>query len=141
MRFNRLPYVKTLAGFDFTFQPSIKREQIAALHERGFLERQESVPCRGRGRLPAGDPQQSACHEDHAPCQLPRSGRGGNRRTRTFSMPETGTFLMPVDNWGGCGRGRVGGAPGLEVSLVAGSSPFALRSALREEPHGRGEPR
>ena len=37
MRSSRLPAVKTLAQFDFTFQPSIKREQIESLHELGFL--------------------------------------------------------------------------------------------------------
>ena len=35
MRSSRLPAVKTLAQFDFTFQPSIKREQIESLHELG----------------------------------------------------------------------------------------------------------
>ena len=43
MRSSRLPTIKTLAEFDFSFQPSIKREQIDALHELGFLERQENV--------------------------------------------------------------------------------------------------
>lgn len=43
MRSSRLPHVRTLAEFDFTFQPSIKREQIDAPHELGFLERQENV--------------------------------------------------------------------------------------------------
>ena len=38
MRSSRLPYVCTLEDFDFTFQPSIKREQIDALHELGFLQ-------------------------------------------------------------------------------------------------------
>ena len=37
MRSSRLPYVRTLDTFDFSFQPSIKREQIDALHELGFL--------------------------------------------------------------------------------------------------------
>ena len=32
MRSSRLPAVKTLAQFDFSFQPSIKREQIESLH-------------------------------------------------------------------------------------------------------------
>lgn len=32
-----------LADFDFTFQPSIKRQQIDALHELGFVERKENV--------------------------------------------------------------------------------------------------
>ncbi len=31
MRSSRLPAVKTLAGFDFSFQPSLKREQIDSL--------------------------------------------------------------------------------------------------------------
>ena len=43
MRSSRLPGLKTLADFDFSFQPSIKREQIDSLHEFGFLERKENV--------------------------------------------------------------------------------------------------
>ena len=43
MRSSRLPTIKTLEDFDFSFQPSIKREQIDALHELGFLERKENV--------------------------------------------------------------------------------------------------
>ena len=43
MRSSRLPAVKTLETFEFSFQPSIKREQIESLHELGFLERKENV--------------------------------------------------------------------------------------------------
>jgi DNA replication protein DnaC len=43
MRSSRLPAVKTLEEFDFSFQPSIKREQIESLHELGFIERKENV--------------------------------------------------------------------------------------------------
>ena len=43
MRSSRLPELKTLAGFDFSFQPSIRREQIDSLPELGFLERRENV--------------------------------------------------------------------------------------------------
>jgi len=43
MRSSRLPVVKTLADFDWTFQPSVKREQIESLHELGFVERRENV--------------------------------------------------------------------------------------------------
>ena len=43
MRSSRLPGIKTLEDFDFSFQPSIKREQIDSLHELGFLERKENV--------------------------------------------------------------------------------------------------
>ena len=32
-----------MADFDFSFQPSVKREQIDALHEPGFVERKEDV--------------------------------------------------------------------------------------------------
>lgn len=43
MRSSRLPVVKTLGDFDFSFQPSLKREQIESLHTLGFLERRENV--------------------------------------------------------------------------------------------------
>lgn len=43
MRSSRLPAVKTLESFDFSFQPSIKREQIESLHELGFVDRKENV--------------------------------------------------------------------------------------------------
>ena len=43
MRSSRLPGLKTLADFEFSFQPSIRREQIDSLHELGFLERKENV--------------------------------------------------------------------------------------------------
>jgi DNA replication protein DnaC len=43
MRSSRLPAVTTLESFDFSFQPSIKREQIESLHELGFIERKENV--------------------------------------------------------------------------------------------------
>ena len=43
MRSSRLPVVKQLGDFDFTFQPSVRREQIESLHELGFVERRENV--------------------------------------------------------------------------------------------------
>lgn len=43
MRSSRLPAVKTLSDFDFTFQPSLKREQLDSLHTLGFVERKENV--------------------------------------------------------------------------------------------------
>lgn len=43
MRAARLPAVKTLADFDFSFQPSIKRDQVESLHTLGFIERRENV--------------------------------------------------------------------------------------------------
>ena len=43
MRSARLPAIKTLADFDFSFQPSVKREQVESLHTLGFIERKENV--------------------------------------------------------------------------------------------------
>jgi DNA replication protein DnaC len=43
MRSSRLPAVKTLSDFDFSFQPSLKREQIESLSTLGFIERRENV--------------------------------------------------------------------------------------------------
>jgi DNA replication protein DnaC len=43
MRSSRLPAVKTLESFEFSFQPSVKREQIESLHELGFVDRKENV--------------------------------------------------------------------------------------------------
>jgi DNA replication protein DnaC len=43
MRSSRLPAVKTLESLEFSFQPSIKREQIESLHELGFIDRKENV--------------------------------------------------------------------------------------------------
>jgi DNA replication protein DnaC len=37
MRSSRLPAIKTLQQFDFTFQPSIRREQLESLHELTFI--------------------------------------------------------------------------------------------------------
>jgi DNA replication protein DnaC len=43
MRSSRLPAVKRLTEFDFSFQPSPRREQMESLHELGFVERRENV--------------------------------------------------------------------------------------------------
>ena len=39
----RLGTIKTLESFDFSFQPSVDRNQILALAELGFIERKEAV--------------------------------------------------------------------------------------------------
>jgi DNA replication protein DnaC len=43
MRSSRLPAVKQISDFDFSFQPSIRREQVDSLHELGFVERKENI--------------------------------------------------------------------------------------------------
>ena len=52
MRAARLPTVKTLADFDFSFQPSVKRDQVKSLHTLSFIERRENVVFLGP---PGGD--------------------------------------------------------------------------------------
>src|SRR5471030_2419021 len=39
----RLSIIKTLAGFDFTFQPSLERNRILTLAELQFIDRNEVV--------------------------------------------------------------------------------------------------
>jgi hypothetical protein len=39
----RLSTIKTLAGFDFTFQPSLDRNRILALAQLDFIDRHEVV--------------------------------------------------------------------------------------------------
>ena len=75
MRSSRLPAVKTLAQFDFTFQLSIKRQQIESLHELGFLDRAERI-CAARG-------QGSSSRRSPSPQRVAkRAGAGrGCRRT------------------------------------------------------------
>jgi hypothetical protein len=43
MRSSRLSAVKRLTELDFSFQPSLRREQLESLHEFGFIERRENV--------------------------------------------------------------------------------------------------
>lgn len=43
LHYSRLPGVKRLDTFDFSFQPSIDRNQINSLHELTFIERKENV--------------------------------------------------------------------------------------------------
>jgi len=43
LRMGRLATIKTLAGFDFSFQPSLDRERILTLAQLGFIERCEAI--------------------------------------------------------------------------------------------------
>jgi DNA replication protein DnaC len=43
LRMGRLATIKTLVGFDFTFQPSLDRDRIFTLAQLGFIERNEAV--------------------------------------------------------------------------------------------------
>jgi DNA replication protein DnaC len=50
VRSARFPAVKTLGDFDFTFQPSVKREKLESFQTLGFLERKENVVHSESGR-------------------------------------------------------------------------------------------
>ena len=96
MRSSRLPAVKTLSEFDFTFQASIKREQIENLHELGFVERRENVILLGPpgvgfgapGHQPGhcGGPERTPCLLRHAlgPDHQPGGGPSGLALTAAF---------------------------------------------------------
>ncbi|OWK21326.1 ATPase AAA [Mesorhizobium amorphae CCBAU 01583] len=43
LRMGRLATIKTLAGFDFSFQPSLDRDRIFTLAQLGFVERHEAA--------------------------------------------------------------------------------------------------
>ena len=95
MRSSRLPAVKQLHDFDFTFQPSLRREQIESLHELGFVERRENViflgpPGVGKTHLAIscgdrGGPKRPAPLLRHArrPDYLARRGTGRGSPART----------------------------------------------------------
>ncbi len=89
MRSSRLPGIKTLDDFDFSFQPSIKREQIDSLHELGFLERKENVIFLGR----AGRRLRTALPSPRAAC-VGAGGRGqppAKGRARSCPPPPNGS--------------------------------------------------
>jgi len=74
MRSSRLPAVKRLTEFDFSFQPSLRREQMESLHELGFLERRENVvfPRAARRRQDAFGDQPGDCGRPEWPSRLLR---------------------------------------------------------------------
>ncbi len=76
MRSSRLPAVKTLADFDFSFQPALQREQIDSLHTLGFVERRENVIFLG----PAG-------RREDAPRDQPGDRRRPERPPRLLRHP------------------------------------------------------
>ena len=109
MRSSRLPCVRTLADFDFAFQPSVKREQVDALHELGFLERRENVVFLGPpgiGKTPRSRSGQSraAIGPHTSPVEALGQVPGHRSEVRISSPPPVrGNRRRP----GPCGRVRV----------------------------------
>ena len=76
----RLSTVKTLAGFDFAFQPSLDRNRILALAELGFVDRHEVVHLLGppgTGKSPPGDGARGRGGQGRAQRLLRHAGRAG----------------------------------------------------------------
>ena len=110
MRSSRLPAVKMLSDFHFTFQPSIKREQFDSLRDLGFLERKENVIFLGppgveKATSPSGwrSPlcrrTQGLLRHAGRPHHLPRGGPGrfqARHRLKTLTHPA----LLVVDEIG-----------------------------------------
>src|SRR6201995_3969737 len=67
LRMAKLSIIKTLAGFDFSFQPSLDRNRILALAQLDFIERHEVVHFIG----------QSGTGKSHVSIALPDSGPRG----------------------------------------------------------------
>ena len=62
LRMGRLATIKTLAGFDFSFQPSLDRDRILALAQLGFVDapRGRPLPRPARHRQKPSRPPRSA---------------------------------------------------------------------------------
>jgi IstB-like ATP binding protein len=97
----RLSTIKTLAGFDFSFQPSLDRNRIMALAELEFIDRSEVVhflgppgtgksPVRGAWRSGRQSRSQRLLHPVERPGQ--RTCQGRTRRHITRENP----LLLPL---------------------------------------------
>ena len=90
-KMGRLATIKTLAGFDFSFQPSLDRNRILALAELDFIDRHEVVHFLGQpgsGKTPPGHRArrrggegrpQRLLHHPGRPHRLARQGRARGR--------------------------------------------------------------
>lgn len=67
----RLPTIKTLSGYDFSFQPSLDRHRVLALAQLEFIERKQCVHL-------LGPPGTGKSHL----ADRPRGGSGAGRQER-----------------------------------------------------------
>ena len=85
LRMAKLSTIKTLAGFDFSFQPSLDRNRILALAQLDFIGRNEVIHFLGR-RGCEGRPQR-LLRKSRRYHQCSRQGRTGGPITRAHSLP------------------------------------------------------
>jgi hypothetical protein len=80
----RLSAIKTLAGFDFSFQPSLDKNRIMALAELGFIDRAEVLHLVGPPGTGKSHPQPGARRRGRQsrPQRLLQHARRSRRRSR-----------------------------------------------------------
>jgi hypothetical protein len=109
----RLTTVKSLSGYDFSFQPGLDRHRVMALAELDFIERKQCVHLPG----PSGHRQVPSGHRPGL-----RSGQG--RQERLLRHPgRTGRFHAQ-------GRTRGQAARAREVPSAATACSSSMRSAI-----------
>jgi hypothetical protein len=133
MRSARLPAVKTLSDFDFSFPPSVKRDQLQSLHTLSrHRHRRQHTPCTSTTA--------AATTSSPAGRSTSRVGSSTTRATRTTTPFASGS-RRPVD-------GELELLPGLRLVPARGHtqatwtwrSPIVM-SGLVVWPHHLGRPR
>ena len=139
LRMAKLSTIKTLAGFDFSFQPSLDRNRILALAQLDFVDHNEVIhflgpPGTGKSRSRhgagrrgcEGRPQRLFCKPGRYH-QCSRQGRTGGAITRAHSLP---LQTLPPDR----GRDRISAChPGRRQSVLP-ARQRPLRARLHD-PH------
>lgn len=97
MRAARLPAIKTPSVFDFTFRPSLKRDQIDSLYTLAFLERKEQVVFLGLADPISLARRGAAKRSSHPTASHAGISRAhGRRRAGHLPISRTGAMLFAL---------------------------------------------